>query len=94
MSAHCASCRRLRPGGGRHVNHTHPQGWLSSAFYVDLPEAVNGGGEAGWILFGEPGCPQVVHGGSIGSHGNAPPGSVPAAPVELNALRADGSNVV
>lgn len=48
---------RLTPGRGRHVNHTHPQGWLSSAFYVDLPEAVNGGGEEGWIQFGEPGCP-------------------------------------
>jgi hypothetical protein len=52
---------RLKPGGGRHVNHTHPQGWLSSAFYVDLPKtmtgAVNGEGQEGWIQFGEPGCP-------------------------------------
>jgi tetratricopeptide (TPR) repeat protein len=48
---------RLQPGGGRHVNHTHPQGWLSSAFYVDLPEAVTGEGREGWIQFGEPGCP-------------------------------------
>ncbi len=48
---------RLNPGGGRHVNHTHPQGWLSSAFYVDLPEAIDAGGEEGWIQFGEPGCP-------------------------------------
>ncbi|MGZ5984469.1 MAG: 2OG-Fe(II) oxygenase family protein [Caulobacteraceae bacterium] len=48
---------RLKPGAGRHVSHTHPQGWLSSAFYVDLPEAVNEGGEEGWIQFGEPGCP-------------------------------------
>lgn len=48
---------RLKPGAGRHVNHTHPQGWLSSAFYVDLPEAVAAGGEEGWIQFGEPGYP-------------------------------------
>ncbi len=48
---------RLRPGGGRHVNHTHPQGWLSSAFYVDLPPAVAGADQEGWIQFGEPGCP-------------------------------------
>jgi tetratricopeptide (TPR) repeat protein len=48
---------RLRPGAGRHVNHTHPQGWLSSAFYVDLPESMNESSEEGWIQFGEPGCP-------------------------------------
>jgi tetratricopeptide (TPR) repeat protein len=48
---------RLQPGAGRHVNHTHPQGWLSSAFYIDLPEAVGAGGQEGWIQFGEPGCP-------------------------------------
>ena len=48
---------RLAPGGGRHVNHTHPQGWLSSAFYVDLPEAMGGDDQNGWIQFGEPGLP-------------------------------------
>ncbi|MBE7217464.1 MAG: tetratricopeptide repeat protein, partial [Caulobacteraceae bacterium] len=47
---------RLRPGG-RHVDHVHPQGWLSSAFYVDLPAAVEAGGREGWIKFGEPGLP-------------------------------------
>lgn len=48
---------RLEPGGGRHVNHIHPEGWLSSAFYVDLPGAIDSGGEEGWIHFGEPGLP-------------------------------------
>ncbi|HEY4032127.1 MAG TPA: 2OG-Fe(II) oxygenase family protein [Caulobacteraceae bacterium] len=52
---------RLKPGAGRHVNHTHPQGWLSSAFYVDLPDAVTKEGEEGWIQFGEPGCPTRPH---------------------------------
>src|SRR5690606_27016943 len=26
----------LKPGGF-HINHVHPMGWLSSAYYVDLP---------------------------------------------------------
>ncbi len=48
---------RLRPGGGRHVAHIHPEGWLSSAFYVEVPPAVDAGGREGWIGFGEPGAP-------------------------------------
>jgi tetratricopeptide (TPR) repeat protein len=44
---------RLNPGG-RHVDHVHPEGWLSSAFYIRLPEAE---GREGWIKFGEPGTP-------------------------------------
>jgi tetratricopeptide (TPR) repeat protein len=42
----------LKPGG-HHANHVHPQGWISSAYYVDVPPA---GGEprAGWLRFGEP----------------------------------------
>ncbi len=45
---------RLRPGG-HHINHIHPDGWLSSAFYVDLPPVVQDGDDshAGWIKFGE-----------------------------------------
>jgi tetratricopeptide (TPR) repeat protein len=46
---------KLRPGGGRHVDHIHPEGWLSSACYIDLPGAVAGEGRQGWIKFGEPG---------------------------------------
>jgi hypothetical protein len=34
----------------------HPQGWFSSAFYVDLPPAI-GQGHAGWLAFGRPGIP-------------------------------------
>ncbi|WP_374765049.1 tetratricopeptide repeat protein [Yunchengibacter salinarum] len=44
---------RLSPGG-YHFNHVHPEGWISSAFYVTVPEP--GAGEAdkaGWIKFGE-----------------------------------------
>jgi tetratricopeptide (TPR) repeat protein len=38
------------------VPHIHPSGWLSSAYYVRLPEVVRAGqdGRAGWIEFGEP----------------------------------------
>ena len=30
----------LRPNGF-HIDHVHPQGWLSSACYIDLPAAVD-----------------------------------------------------
>jgi len=43
--------------GGFHTDHVHPDGWLSSAFYVELPEAVMAGGREGWIRFGEAGIP-------------------------------------
>ena len=47
----------LRPNGF-HANHFHPQGWLSSAFYVQTPtRAVDGGGHEGWLKFGEPAFP-------------------------------------
>ena len=40
---------------GFHTNHFHPQGWISSAYYVELPEVVDTGeGQQGWIKFGEP----------------------------------------
>lgn len=39
---------------GYHTNHVHPEGWLSSACYIDLPPAVAQGHE-GWLKFGEPG---------------------------------------
>lgn len=39
---------------GHHVNHVHPMGWLSSAYYVDVPPSVSGGSKDGWIKFGEP----------------------------------------
>ena len=43
---------QLKPGGF-HVDHVHPQGWLSSAYYVELPEAA--GDREGWLKFGQPG---------------------------------------
>ena len=51
---------RLAPGEGRHVNHIHREGWLSSAFYVALPGAMSDDtGEDGWIQFGAPNLPTV-----------------------------------
>jgi tetratricopeptide (TPR) repeat protein len=44
---------RLREGG-YHAGHLHPRGWLSSAFYVVLPQALDRERE-GWLKFGEPG---------------------------------------
>jgi hypothetical protein len=46
----------LRPKGF-HVDHIHPMGWLSSAFYVETPQAPAGDPHAGWIKFGQPGVP-------------------------------------
>ena len=40
---------------GYHTNHIHPQGWISSALYVALPEEVRDGeGDAGHLQFGVP----------------------------------------
>ena len=48
---------RLRPGG-YHVNHVHPEGWISSAYYVVVPPGVEGASDhQGWIQFGEPRWP-------------------------------------
>jgi len=39
---------------GYNVPHTHPMGWLSSAFYVSLPSPTEmGAPPAGWLRFGE-----------------------------------------
>jgi tetratricopeptide (TPR) repeat protein len=45
----------LRPGG-YHTDHVHPRGWLSSAFHVELPDAVAQAPQ-GWLAFGRPGVP-------------------------------------
>ena len=43
---------------GFHTNHVHPKGWISSAYYVALPDAVeNEQAKEGWIKFGEPNLP-------------------------------------
>ena len=41
---------------GHHANHVHPQGWISSALYIALPEEVERGAgpDAGWLSLGEP----------------------------------------
>ncbi len=45
---------RLRPGGF-HRDHFHPEGWLSSAFYVETPDAaLETADKQGWIRFGQP----------------------------------------
>lgn len=50
---------RLRPGG-YHTNHVHPAGWLSSAFYVEVPTGGPDDEERrGWLAFGAPGVPTM-----------------------------------
>ncbi|HLZ77561.1 putative 2OG-Fe(II) oxygenase [Phenylobacterium sp.] len=45
---------RLTPNG-YHRDHFHPDGWLSSAFYVETPDAALDTEERqGWIRFGQP----------------------------------------
>ena len=40
---------------GFHVNHLHPMGWISSCYYVAVPEAAKDtAARQGWIKFGEP----------------------------------------
>jgi tetratricopeptide (TPR) repeat protein len=40
---------------GYHSCHTHSRGWISSAFYVSLPESAKMGlAPAGWLQFGTP----------------------------------------
>ncbi len=52
---------QLKPGG-YHAAHIHPDGWLSSACYIDLPDAVQGEGRQGWIGFGgAPFTPDLPH---------------------------------
>jgi tetratricopeptide (TPR) repeat protein len=44
--------------GGAHVNHFHPQGLISSAFYLTVPdETRDPQRRSGWIRFGEPRWP-------------------------------------
>ena len=40
---------------GFHVNHIHPDGWISSCYYVAVPDAAKDQAtRQGWIKFGEP----------------------------------------
>jgi tetratricopeptide (TPR) repeat protein len=46
---------RLRTRGF-HVNHIHPEGWISSCYYIAVPDAAKDeSARQGWIKFGEPG---------------------------------------
>ncbi|MGH8148307.1 MAG: putative 2OG-Fe(II) oxygenase, partial [Rhodanobacteraceae bacterium] len=47
---------RLRPHG-YHFNHFHPEGWLSSACYIQIPRTLGARGGEGWLQFGEPAYP-------------------------------------
>jgi uncharacterized protein (TIGR02466 family) len=52
----CWSVRLSR--GGFHVNHIHPQGWISSAYYVSVPAEVDDvTSRSGWLKFCEPRFP-------------------------------------
>lgn len=66
-AAHPLSCRNMgsaRIAGawsvqlrrnGFHVNHVHPHGWISSAYYVAVPDEVEDrSAMSGWLKFGEP----------------------------------------
>ena len=47
---------RLAPGGF-HEHHIHPQGWYSSACYIDVPPVVEAGGREGWLALAQPPFP-------------------------------------
>jgi tetratricopeptide (TPR) repeat protein len=47
---------RLHPHGF-HVNHYHPEGWISSACYLQLPPAMAHNAGEGWLKLGEPAFP-------------------------------------
>lgn len=40
---------------GFHLNHVHPEGWLSSAYYAETPDEIETTTDhAGWLQFGKP----------------------------------------
>ncbi len=45
----------LLRGAGYHANHVHPEGWISSALYIHLPDRSAGDSKtSGWLTLGEP----------------------------------------
>ena len=46
----------LLPPNGFHVNHVHPEGWVSSACHIHPAAEDPENPKAGWLKFGEPGC--------------------------------------
>jgi tetratricopeptide (TPR) repeat protein len=51
---------RLRDAGF-HTSHVHSQGWISSALYVEVPDAAVGEPHAGWLSIGKP-PPELLSG--------------------------------
>ena len=52
---YCGSWSSRLQDSGFHVNHFHPDGWISSCYYVSVPDAVKDEtAMQGWIKFGEP----------------------------------------
>ena len=46
---------------GYHVDHIHPKGWISSCYYVAVPDAVRDeSARQGWIKFGQPAARQEL----------------------------------
>ena len=46
---------------GFHINHFHPRGWISSCYYVAVPDAVQDAQtQQGWIKFGETGFDHLL----------------------------------
>jgi tetratricopeptide (TPR) repeat protein len=46
---------------GFHVNHFHPDGWISSCYYVSVPDVVKDAtAKQGWLKFGEPAFDAVL----------------------------------
>jgi Putative 2OG-Fe(II) oxygenase len=39
---------------GFHLNHIHPAGWISSAYYVEVPDRQSADSLGGHLKFGEP----------------------------------------
>lgn len=56
--AQLVGCWSVRlTGGGFHVNHVHPEGWISSAFYVSVPDDLRVVDHQGWLQLGAPRYP-------------------------------------
>ncbi len=45
---------RLAGGGDYHTSHIHPNGIVSSALYLQLPDDIDAPGEPGWLEIGRP----------------------------------------
>ncbi len=45
--------------GGRHAAHVHPRGWISSAYYIELPDRGRDEASAGCLALGQPPFPTV-----------------------------------